>query len=248
MTDRPLDRQDSEGEGFSARWSRRKTAERERAKDGELAATLDPAESQLKSAALTNTEPETEKDSEIEAEPGSEAETAPEIAPEDLPDVDSLGKDSDYTPFMQTGVPEWLRRKALRKLWLSDPLLANLDGLNDYDDDYSAIGMVAQEIVSRYKPGRGYLDDKEAEASAEDAPKEDSKEDIENISDAEEEPESDAAEADVEGAEIADNGADEIIEGDDAEGAEIADNGADEIIEGDNAEAAAVDDPSDNNI
>ena len=73
-------------------------------------------------------------------------------------------------------------------------------------------------------------------------------EDMENISDAEEEPESDAADADVEGAEIADNGADEIIEGDDAEGAEIADNGADEIIEGDNAEAAAVDDPSDNNI
>ena len=225
MSDRPDDSQARQGEGFSARWSRRKTAERERAKDADLEAIPEPAESQLKSSALTNTERETE----------TEPETAPEIAPEDLPDVESLEKDSDYTPFMQTGVPEWLRRKALRKLWLSDPVLANLDGLNDYDEDYSAIGMVAQEIASRYQPGRGYRDEEaeaEAEAPPEDAPKEETKEDTENISGAEEEPISDAAEADVEGAEIADSGGEEIFEGDDTE----------------TAEAAAVDDSSDKNI
>ncbi len=220
MSDRPDDSQARQGEGFSARWSRRKTAERERAKDADLEAIPEPAESQLKSSALTYTEPETE------TEPGSEPETAPEIAPEDLPDVESLEKDSDYTPFMQTGVPEWLRRKALRKLWLSDPVLANLDGLNDYDEDYSAIGMVAQEIASRYQPGRGYRDEEEAEA--EDAPKEETKEDVENVSGAEEEPKSDGAEAD-------------------ADGAEIAETGAEDGTRGDDAEAAGLDDPSDNN-
>jgi hypothetical protein len=39
---------------------------------------------------------------------------------------------------MREGVPEALRNRALRKLWLSDPVLANLDGLNDYDEDFVA--------------------------------------------------------------------------------------------------------------
>jgi hypothetical protein len=56
----------------------------------------------------------------------------------DLPDIDTLDKDSDYTVFMREGVPEALRNRALRKLWLSDPVLANLDGLNDYDEDFVA--------------------------------------------------------------------------------------------------------------
>ena len=65
MSDRPDDSQARKGEGFSARWSRRKTAERERAKDADLEAIPEPAESQLKSSAQTYTEPETE------TEPGS---------------------------------------------------------------------------------------------------------------------------------------------------------------------------------
>lgn len=72
--------------------------------------------------------------------PPEEPQTAPdEDALADLPDIESLDKDSDYTVFMRDGVPEALRQKALRKLWLSDPVLANLDGLNDYDDDFAAI-------------------------------------------------------------------------------------------------------------
>jgi len=59
------------------------------------------------------------------------------VAVEDLPDIESLGRESDYTPFLRKGVPEHLTRRALRKLWLSDPVFANLDGLNDYDEDFA---------------------------------------------------------------------------------------------------------------
>jgi hypothetical protein len=52
-------------------------------------------------------------------------------------DIDSLSYESDFSIFMKTGVPELLRRKAMRKLWSSNPVLANLDGLNDYDEDYA---------------------------------------------------------------------------------------------------------------
>lgn len=51
----------------------------------------------------------------------------------ELPDIDSLDGESDFSVFMRDGVPEDLRRLALRKLWASDPVYANLDGLNDYD-------------------------------------------------------------------------------------------------------------------
>lgn len=52
---------------------------------------------------------------------------------EDLPDIESLTFDSDFTVFLRQGVPEAIKRRALRKLWSSNPVLANLDGLNDYD-------------------------------------------------------------------------------------------------------------------
>jgi hypothetical protein len=151
MTDRPDDQEANDGEGFAARWSRRKVAERARIEDQE-------------------TTPLKEAGGDDENVPAkTDAEAPVEIAPEDLPDIETLDKDSDYTPFMQDGVPEWLRRVALHKLWLSDPLLANLDGLNDYDEDFSAIGTVAREITSRYKPGSGMPDDDHPDISAEES-------------------------------------------------------------------------------
>ncbi len=104
------------GENFIGRWSRRKQAERD--------AVDAPA-----------TEDAPEPEHEATAEDGDDA----AIDPADLPDIDGLGKDSDFTVFMQNGVPEALRNRALRKLWTTDPVLANLDGLNDYDEDFGAI-------------------------------------------------------------------------------------------------------------
>ncbi len=80
-----------------------------------------------------------------------------------LPDLDSLTEDSDFTAFLQDGVPDALRRQALRRLWRLNPIFANLDGLNDYDEDYSALGIVAENIKTIYKVGKGYLDEDEDE-------------------------------------------------------------------------------------
>lgn len=81
-----------------------------------------------------------------------------EPPPVDLPTPETLDKDSDFSAFLKDGVPEALRRRALRVLWRSDPVLANLDGLNDYDEDYRSIGTVVEAVRTAYAAGRGYLD------------------------------------------------------------------------------------------
>ncbi len=67
----------------------------------------------------------------------SEEGTEEPSAIDDLPDIETLTYDSDFTAFMRDGVPAAIRNAALKKLWGSDPVLANVDGLNDYDLDYS---------------------------------------------------------------------------------------------------------------
>ncbi len=86
-------------------------------------------------------------DSPVPAPEAEPSEPPAEIDPADLPDIDSLDKDSDYTVFMREGVPEGLKKLALRALWRSDPILANLDGLNDYDEDFGlALRLGAAEM------------------------------------------------------------------------------------------------------
>ncbi len=70
-------------------------------------------------------------------------------AARDLPPVDGLDKDSDYTPFLGDGVPEKLARAAMRKLWRSDPIFAFRDGLDDYDEDFSIMQTVAEAFAGK---------------------------------------------------------------------------------------------------
>lgn len=80
-------------------------------------------------------------------------------------DFESLNYGSDYTQFMKKGVPEAVRRRALRMLWQSNPVLANIDGLNDYDEDFTDAAMVVKAFSSSYKVGSGYLTEEERLAS-----------------------------------------------------------------------------------
>ena len=91
---------------------------------------------------------------EAEAVPAiPDAAEAPEeaavVAPEDLdlPDIESLTADSDFSVFMSEGVPDELKNLALRKLWRSDPVYANLDGLNDYDPEHVSFLVQAAETA-----------------------------------------------------------------------------------------------------
>jgi Protein of unknown function (DUF3306) len=129
-----------EPKGVLARWSERKQA----ARRGE-----------------TGDEPTAPAPS-AEAPPPAPAPTEAPV----LPPIESLDFHSDYTVFLAKNVPEALRRAALRKLWVSDPVLANLDGLNDYDEDFNLVDRAITLAESSYRPGLGYLDAAENQEAA----------------------------------------------------------------------------------
>ena len=148
---------------FFNRWSDRKTAERD-----------EQSQEQVKipeQAAV--------------ALPSGQEETSDENlpVPDDLPDIKTLDKNSDFSLFMREGTPKKLKRLALRKLFTSDPIFAGLDGLNDYDEDYSMIGMVAEVVSTRYKPGQGMVDPEEEILAKEPEEKISVKEEAKNIPD-----------------------------------------------------------------
>ena len=134
---------------FLKRWSGRKTALRE--------------EQPIKQATVSDYAEVTRIDGQDENDLENMA------VPEDLPDIDTLNKDSDFSLFMREGTPEHLKKIALRKLFNSDPAFSILDGLNDYDEDYSMIGMVTEAVSTRYKPGRGMVDPEDEKSADEEA-------------------------------------------------------------------------------
>ncbi|QCO16399.1 DUF3306 domain-containing protein [Azospirillum brasilense] len=97
------------------------------------------------------------------------AKTAPESDDplKDLPPVEELTLESDFTPFLRAEVPDDLHRQALRKLWTSDPVFANDDGLKDYADDYASLFTGSSPVKTLYRVGKGFLD--AAEEAAEKA-------------------------------------------------------------------------------
>lgn len=123
------------------RWSRKKSE----------------ARSELRSQAATAPEPElSAEEQELainEALPEQEV-----LEKYNLPDPDAIQLGTDITGFMRKEIPELLRRRALRSLWRSNPVLAVLDGLNDYDEDYTGINAPAGAIRTLYKVGEGLID------------------------------------------------------------------------------------------
>lgn len=165
-------------EGFLSRWSRRKIETQE-----DLAVETPPVEVVADEATAPVTVVE-----------------EPELAPEeqeaiiaDLPDIESLTAESDFSAFMQRGVPEELQKLALRKLWKSNPVFANLDGLNDYDEDFSIITPlaegVAEQLQKLMKENSAQAPDPEedeaTEEVVEDAPDDLDEEDDQDVGDAE---------------------------------------------------------------
>ncbi|MXQ06336.1 DUF3306 domain-containing protein [Alphaproteobacteria bacterium GH1-50] len=74
-----------------------------------------------------------------------------------LPDPDTLGAGDDFSGFMRAGVPDLIRKRALRRLWRSNPVLANVDGLNDYDEDFNSPEETLKILKTAYQVGRGFL-------------------------------------------------------------------------------------------
>lgn len=99
----------------------------------------------------------------------SETRSAPAEPPPELPAIETLTKDSDYSLFMQPGVSDAQRNAALRKLWQSDPVFANLDGLLEYGEDFSEPWKVAGAVATVYRVLQGMPDPAEAAANPKEA-------------------------------------------------------------------------------
>ncbi len=148
--------------GFLTRWSRRKRAGKQvRGSDAAPAVPEQRVRTQETDRASAATSP-LQKDvvaretGPVPHSPPAEPESGTAELP-DLPPIESLDKDSDFSLFMKQGVPEKLRRLALRKLWRLTPGVP--DGLDDYDEDYSIVGAVAETVSSVSKAGQRMTDE-----------------------------------------------------------------------------------------
>lgn len=75
----------------------------------------------------------------------------------DLPPVESLTKDSDYTAFLKDGVPEDLKQKALKRLWSADPQFDVVDAFTEYGADYTQMDPIDPLTQTIYRVGIGFL-------------------------------------------------------------------------------------------
>ena len=167
-------------------WSRRKAA---------VAAeeAQDAAEVQERARAETAAELEAKTDEEILEELG-------------LPDPSTLKPGDDFAAFLNDAVPDRIKKVALRKLWTSNPILANVDGLLDYGEDFTDAAVGAGVVETTYQVGKGMLAHvqemaRQAEEAARKALEGDEEEAIEALEDA---PEIDLSEEDPEPAVVLD--------------------------------------------
>ncbi len=117
------------GEGFLARWSRRKS----------VASAREQA---------AHEEPQPDAHSTADTQSGTvTAAASDEKTDADMPPIGSLDEKSDYTVFMSPKVSEHLRRAALRKLFHM-PAFNITDGLDDYDEDFRKVKLLGDVITA----------------------------------------------------------------------------------------------------
>ena len=127
------DRED--GPGFASRWSRLKREAKADAPEAEAEAEVAEPEAPAE---------DDRPDEEVLEELG-------------LPDPDTLERGDNFTAFMAKAVPARLRNRALRRLWISDPVLANLDELLDYGEDFTDAATVVENLQTAYQVGKGFV-------------------------------------------------------------------------------------------
>ncbi|MGD1976822.1 MAG: DUF3306 domain-containing protein [Gammaproteobacteria bacterium] len=116
-------------EDFLSRWSRKKSESHQ-----EAAAMPEPS------------------DEPLEAGPDQAASEVPtkDLTDEDMPPLEELDQDADFSPFLSDGVSEALRQTALRKLFRSAKFNV-CDGLDDYAEDYTKFAPLGDVITADMK-------------------------------------------------------------------------------------------------
>jgi len=130
------------------RWSRRKQESAQEAPAAEQAIPID-------------TEPSLGTTAPIE----TEAESRPALTDADMPPIESLNENSDYSGFMSEGVSDELRNLALRKLFKA-PVFNIRDGLDEYDEDYTYFEKLGDIVTCDMKHHIEMKEQREREALA----------------------------------------------------------------------------------
>ena len=126
-----------EDKGFLSRWSDRKLKN----------------ETDAPSAAKADSNEETLGGDEFEGKSDDEI-----LSILELPDPEKLKLGDTVEKFMDGRVPERIRARALRAFWKTNPVLANIDGLDEYCDDYTDAATVIENLQTIYEVGKGYAE------------------------------------------------------------------------------------------
>ena len=126
-----------EDKGFLSRWSDRKLKN----------------ETDVPSAAEADSNEETLGEDEFEGKSDDEI-----LSILELPDPEKLKLGDTVEKFMDGRVPERIRARALRAFWKTNPVLANIDGLDEYCDDYTDAATVIENLQTIYEVGKGYAE------------------------------------------------------------------------------------------
>ncbi len=119
-TDKPRLTEEAGEEPFLSRWSR------------------------LKQAESHDIEPADQNESSKEDEP------LPQLTDADMPPLESLTEESDYSGFLSPEVTEHLRQQALQKLFRS-ACFNVCDGLDDYAEDFTSFEKLGSVITADLK-------------------------------------------------------------------------------------------------
>lgn len=119
----PLTVDEQAPQGPITRWSRRKQAVQEEQRQLEREAEAQKVQQELEAQLPTDA---------------------------DMPDIDTLTEDSDFSGFLSPKVSESLRRVALRKLFHS-PSFNMIDGLDDYDEDFTSFAKLGDILTADMK-------------------------------------------------------------------------------------------------
>lgn len=135
-------------EGFAGRWSRLKAEARQ--------PEPEPAPVAAPQSALATVEPPV-PDAQISDAVVQDEKAAPEKT--ELPPLESLTKDSDFSLFMRSDVAEDARKQALRKLWTLDPHFATIDISECHSIDFNAVPTFPNGLLNTiYRVGSGMVE------------------------------------------------------------------------------------------
>lgn len=95
----------------------------------------------------------------LEEAPVPEAQEAEKPKPVELPPLESLTKESDYSLFMRGGVSDDSRKAALRKLWSLDEHFAQIDITECHSIDFNAVPTFPDGLKNTiYRVGSGMVE------------------------------------------------------------------------------------------